>query len=61
MAQSKGQLMSKCPLGVLKSPKKPTKSFLISALAPKKWLYRKSSVSKRVKQISGALIFYFRG
>ena len=39
----KGQLISKCPFGVFKSPKKPTKFLMISALASKKRSNQKSS------------------
>jgi hypothetical protein len=41
----RGQLISKCPFGVFKSPKKPTKFFVrISALASKKRSNQKSSL-----------------
>ena len=43
---TKVQLISKCPFGVFKSPKKPTKLFFrISALAFKKRSNQKSSVT----------------
>ena len=40
----KGQLISKCPFGVFKSPKKQQKFSRISALASKKRLNQKSSL-----------------
>ena len=42
----KGQLISKCPFGVFKSPKKPTNFSRISALASKKRSNQKSSVGE---------------
>ena len=42
-ALTKGQLISKCPFGVFKSPKKTNKKFVgISALASKKRSYQKN-------------------